>query len=115
MFPSKNGWVDKIPPTKAALKQHVKRGIYQGSIIWGQTTEKDPKLPSPQDWGWKLHQGTWCPHWSDWTDLQEASTACREFLSCGCQKKCRVTTCTCLKAGLMCTGNCKVCKGQCLP
>ena len=28
--------VQQIPPTKAALEQHVRRATYQGGYVWGQ-------------------------------------------------------------------------------
>ena len=44
--------VKQIPPTKAALEQHIRRAVYQGSYVWGQLLLADPKLPSPTNWGW---------------------------------------------------------------
>ena len=40
-----------IPPTQALLKQHTKRAVYQGGIIWGQTMNARPSLPSPANYG----------------------------------------------------------------
>ena len=39
--------VQSIPPTKAALKEHVKRAVYQGGHVWGQMLVSTPELPSP--------------------------------------------------------------------
>ena len=39
--------VKAIPPTKAALEQHVKRAVYQGGYVWGQSLKVSPVLPSP--------------------------------------------------------------------
>ena len=36
-------------PTKAALIQHTKRGIYQVGYCWGQVMIAAPELPSPTD------------------------------------------------------------------
>ena len=47
LFPAKNGQIEKVPPTQAALLQHLKRAMYQGSICWGQALELDPTMPSP--------------------------------------------------------------------
>ena len=41
--------VKKIPPTKAALKQHVKRAVYQVGYVWGQLLIT---TPSPTSWRW---------------------------------------------------------------
>ena len=35
LFSQKNSLFDNIPPTSAALKQHVRRAAFQASIIWG--------------------------------------------------------------------------------
>ena len=44
--------VKAIPPTRAALEQYVKRAIYQGRYVWGQSLIACPVLPSPTSWGW---------------------------------------------------------------
>ena len=49
--------IDNIPPTQAALKQHILRATYQGGHIWGNCLEPSPNLPSPAFWGWQ--KGTW--------------------------------------------------------
>ena len=98
-----------IPPTKAALEQHVKRAAYQGGYIWGQTQNAAPVLPSPLKWGWvKNAQGLYEPYW---TTLPEAAKACYELLCCGCKKGCR-SLCKCKRAGLQCTALC-TCEGEC--
>ena len=49
---AKRSNVQLIPPTSAALKQHVRRAVYQGGYVWGQALVPAPTLPSPTDWGW---------------------------------------------------------------
>ena len=110
LFANCGGQIDKIPPTKAALMQHLKRAVYQGSVCWGHAVNLNPVMPNPSTWGWVQRVGVWHPFW---TELAEASAACREFLLCGCRQKCKASTCTCMKAGLKCTGNCKFCRGNC--
>ena len=106
---AKTSSVGKIPPSHAALVQHVKRAAFQGGHIWGQVLCPDPMLPSPDSWGWvKTDCGLFQPYW---TTLQEASKTCYELISCGCKKGCR-TNCKCKKAGLECTALCK-CEGEC--
>ena len=101
---AKTSSVQRIPPTRAALEQHVKRAAFQGGHVWGQALAPDPVLPSPSTWGWiKTDNGLYEPHW---TTLPEASKTCYEFISCGCKKGCR-TNCKCKKAGLQCTALCK--------
>ena len=40
-----------IPPTNAALEEHLKRAVYQGGHVWGQMLVPTPELPSPCKWG----------------------------------------------------------------
>ena len=44
---AKKSFVQRIPPTRAALEQHVERDVFQGGHIWGQTLIPQPVLPSP--------------------------------------------------------------------
>ena len=46
----KKSSVQRIPPTCAALEQHVKRAVFQGGHVWGQTLVPQPVLPSPSSW-----------------------------------------------------------------
>ena len=52
LFLKRSRSLDSIPPTKASL-QHVKRAVFQGGCVWGQTLLGQPVLPSPSDWGWQ--------------------------------------------------------------
>ena len=73
-----------IPPTRAALEQHVKRAVYQGGYVWGQLLIASPVLPCPISWGWmKTVDNLFEPKW---TTLPEASKACYELVSCKCKK-----------------------------
>jgi hypothetical protein len=63
---------DNIPPTRAALEEHIKRATYQAGHIWGQTLQLQPLVPSPSDWGWEI-----------------AEKACLELTSCNCTKSCK--------------------------
>ena len=51
----------RIPPTRAAPVEHVKRAVYQGGHICGKTLLPDPVLPSPTDWGWVKTEGIYEP------------------------------------------------------
>ncbi len=100
---AKTSTVQRIPPTFAALEQHVKRATYQGGHIWGQALVPDPVLASPDSWGQiKTDGNLFEPHW---TTHQEASKICYELLFCGCKKECK-KNCKCKKAGLKCTALC---------
>jgi len=107
LFSKKGRAMDAIPPTRAALVQHIKRAIYQGGHCWGKMLEVSQNLPSPGQWGW-TDSSNWKPLW---TTLPEASSSSRELLSCGCKKSCR-GQCKCKKAALKCTALCQ-CGGDC--
>ena len=51
LFARKQRPYDAIPPTSAALKEHIKRAAYQAGAVWGQATVTQPVLPSPAEWG----------------------------------------------------------------
>ena len=107
---AKKGNVELIPPTSAALKQHVRRAVYQGGQMWGQALVPAPALPSPSDWGWSsTSDQMYEPYW---TTLPEASKVCQELISCTCKKGC-TKRCKCKKAKLECTALCD-CGGECL-
>ena len=99
--------LDRIPPTSAALKQHVLRASYQGGHVWSQVHLNLPELPSPAEWGWRVEDG-WHPLW---TTLQQAQQSCYELIRCSCKKACQ-GLCRCLKASLQCTALC-ACGGHC--
>ncbi|CAB3998852.1 Hypothetical predicted protein [Paramuricea clavata] len=50
LFTQKSRTLENIPPTQAALKQHIKRTRYQAHC-WNQALVKDPEMPDPSDWG----------------------------------------------------------------
>ena len=50
LYPRKTSAL-QIPPTRAALAEHVKKAVYQGCHIWGKTLLPDPVLPSPPETG----------------------------------------------------------------
>ena len=102
--------IDAIPPTSAALFQHVLRAVFVTGYYWAQATVSMQELPSPEDWGWKLVDDVYVPHW---TELPEASVALRDLVKCGCKNNTCRGNCKCIKSGdLPCTELCK-CKGQC--
>jgi hypothetical protein len=103
LFTQKGRTIDGLPPTGAALIQHIKRATYQAGHCWGQLMIASPELPSPSEWGWsKKAEGGWEAYW---TALPEATQACRELLRCGCKKGCS-GRCRCNKAALQCTALC---------
>ena len=122
LFSSHHRILENIPPTQAALHQHIRRAVYQGGYIWGHCLEPNPKLPDPVEWGWQKgreknistskaigENKTLVPVW---TTLDEASQACRELFHCSCQQGCKVK-CKCKKANLKCCRLCSGCPGNC--
>uniref|UniRef100_UPI00358E0809 uncharacterized protein n=1 Tax=Myxine glutinosa TaxID=7769 RepID=UPI00358E0809 len=107
LFAKKSRSIEAIPPTQAALVQHVKRATYQGGHCWGQSLVPH-YLPSPCDWGWVDNDGQFDPLW---TTLPEAAKSCYELICCGCENGCS-GRCKCKKAALKCTALC-ACDGDC--
>ena len=112
LFAKGTNKLDKIPPTRAALYQHIRRVCYQASFVWGQCLIPNPVYPDPKDWGWHRDdlQDNWRPFWSS---LPDASKACKELIRCGCNpnKGCR-GLCKCCRSNLACTDLC-ACQGGC--
>ena len=106
---AKKSNVQLIPPTKAALEEHLKRAVYQGGHVWGQLSNPYPKLPSPINWGWTTNEdGFYEPYW---TPLPQAAERCYKLISCKCKKGCSGRR-KCTKSGLKCTALC-LCEGDC--
>ena len=103
LFTHKNSQFDMLPPTRAALLQHIYRAADQSGIVWGQALQQQPQQQSPDSWGWRKNdEGTWSIHW---TDLQPISDMCKELCKCGCKQACR-GRCSCKKSNLHCTSIC---------
>ena len=47
LFAQKGRAIDLIPPTQAALIQHVKRATYQAGYCWSQSCNAAPEMPFP--------------------------------------------------------------------
>ena len=110
LFTSGTKSLESIPPTQAALFQHVKRAILQSRFYWHQALSAQQEIPDLSGWGWqKDNTRTWQPLW---TILDDASVACTTLLHCGCNKAC-TGRCQCNRAGVRCTALCK-CEGGCL-
>ena len=105
LFTKKQAESERLPPTQDALHQAVLRAHYQ-AIIWNNDTVPNPKLPSPQDYGWNL-EDVWVPVM---TKELPAPKSVLQLVKCGCVKtKCESNRCTCRKAGLSCTDICGCC------
>lgn len=110
MFTKKGMEITKIPPTKDALQQHVKRATYQSGHIWSQALVAAPVLPDPSDWGWSSDKDGWNPIWMT---IPDADKCCLELLCCGCKTGCITRRCKCERANLKCTALCG-CDGECV-
>lgn len=102
LFAKKQMSYELIPPTKGALKEHVKRAAFQAGLIWGQSIVHQPEIPCPCQWGWLKHDGKWTILW---TALEPIANSCRELAKCGCKTKCG-GRCKCSKTGVPCTIRC---------
>ncbi len=105
LFSQMSSKIENIPPTQAALDQHIKRSSYQSGHMWGQSLEAHPELPDVTDWGLEISQTA--VHIPKWTTLPIAEVACLELISCKCAKSCK-GTCNCFNADLECTPLCKI-------
>ena len=45
MFAQKGRELARIPPTKDALEQHLKRSIFQASFIWHKSLQREISAP----------------------------------------------------------------------
>jgi hypothetical protein len=65
LFARKQCPYNGIPPSRAALVEHIKRSVLQVGHTWGQSLCKSPTLPSSR-WGWEKDSGVWSHtghHW----------------------------------------------------
>ena len=108
IFSQSSRTFEYLPPTKAALIEHIKRATYQAGYVWGQSLMTEQVLPSPDSWGWVKSESGWVPFW---TQLPRAANTLEELVSCKCTKSC-AGRCSCKKKDLVCTARCK-CGGNC--
>ena len=80
----------KLPPSREALWQHVKRSCYQAGYIW-QECLSDLQLPEPKEWGWVF-------------DAKQGFVPCWLAVVSSVDLEKFVTTCSCK------TGKCERCK-----
>lgn len=110
LFCSQNKPIHLIPPTSAALYQHILRAAYQAGQVWGRSYDMDDVTPSPKGWGW-VEKGTmWTPLWSV---LPNVWQTCQELAKCSCKTGCSSNRCKCKRSGLPCTLQCTSCKDMC--
>ena len=102
LFARKQRSYNAVPPSRAALIEHMKRSILQAGHNWGQALCRNQQLPSPSRWGWKRDNGVWIPYW---TSLAPIAASCQELLKCGCKVSCS-GHCKYFRSGLSCTALC---------
>ena len=56
LFQRKEAKSERLPPTKAALKQAILRAHYQ-AMVWKNDIIPNQRLPSPAGFGWILEKG----------------------------------------------------------
>ena len=76
---------NSVPPSSAALVQHVKKSALQSGHTWGEALSRIQNVSTPSNWGWKKENDVWVPHW---TSLAPIAASCQELLKCGCKKNC---------------------------
>jgi hypothetical protein len=73
-------------------------------MIWCNAHVADPKIHSPEMYGWKRDETRFVPVV---TDLTPAPIALIELVRCGCGSgKCKNRSCSCRKVELACTEMC---------
>ena len=94
--------LQKLPPGKDALMQHVKRAIFQVGYLWREAVS-DFTIPDPTLWGWSRYKtGNYCPLWESCKGNISLSQL---TVKCSCTaNKCK--KCKCAKAGIPCIGMC---------
>ena len=112
LFSKKGRHMQDIPPSRAALLQHVKRAAYQSGYCWHTALQSQQNLPCPSNWGWVKSEGIEAAWQPLWTTLPDVANCCPQLLKCGCKKGCDKRRCKCAKAQLPCTALCS-CEGEC--
>lgn len=74
--------IDKLPPTRDALKQHCLRSLYQ-FIIWDHALNPIIEMPNPLEYGWRVNEHeTYSPVW---TNRAPMPTLTPEMSFCYCK------------------------------
>ena len=86
------------------LCKHCERANYQGAI-WRRSLQSCPRIPLPNDHGWKLQDDYLIIHWMSG---EPAPLAVLELLSCQCKRNYQLPSCSCHSNGLQCTDLCRL-------
>jgi hypothetical protein len=107
LFTTRGKAIENIPPTSAALKEHVKRSVLQARK-WYNCLDCLRVEHDPVNWGWMKEDNKFLPVWSS---LPELSNVTKVLIRCG-HTDCGLGSCKCRKNGLRCTELCG-CQGKC--
>ena len=102
LFVRKQRPYNGIPPSRAALVEHIKRPVLLAGHTWVSRYVSLQLLPSPSRWGLEKASGVWVQHW---TSLAPIAASCQELLKCGCRISCS-GNCKCFRSVLPCTALC---------
>ena len=80
IFRSKQAEPERLPPTKAALIQAIKRAHFQ-CIVWYNDTVPNPNIPSQSEYGWREEAGGFSPVM---TTIDPALEVILQLVKCGC-------------------------------
>ena len=100
---------EKLPPTKGALEQMIKRANYV-ALVWKECGTPHPDLPEPTSHGWSQDGDRLqaIP-----TTLLPAPKTVLELIKCGCRGSCITMSCSCRRHNLKCTDMCGSCEKKC--
>ena len=103
MFRRKQAESQKLPPSRAAFLEGIKRAQYQ-CIIWKSAPDPNPDKPMPDNYGWRRDCDKYIPIM---TTLSPAPETLLQLIKCSCSKSvCETSRCKCKANNLYCTDLC---------
>ena len=112
LFSTANREENTMPPNKDSLHKDIQGANFQ-SAIYKRSLQQRLDIPSPVDYGWKIHDNELE---IDWMNMQPAQESILELSTCTCKKaKCEVGHASnncCVFWGIPCTELC-TCENCC--
>ena len=97
----------RLPPSEAALRQHILRASFQ-TKVWHASCLAKPPLPSPMEYGWRTVKDSLHPVYFEGNMSAESL----RVLVCSCKGKSQgKMSCVCAEQNLACTDLC-FCQGS---
>ena len=97
----------RLPPSEAALRQHILRASFQ-TKVWHSSCLAKPPLPSPLEYGWRTVKDSLHPVYFE----GNMSAEFLRDLVCSCKGKSQCKkSCVCAEQNLACTDLCS-CQGS---